>query len=207
MRFAVDAHAIGRHLTGNEVYVRSLLNALAAQDQDDDFIAYVSADSAAQALPSSITTRRIATNPFRAAWLRPCHEGAAGPARSAPRAVHRAAGLSGSGGGQRSRREFSGASRVFHPRSRLAVAVDGAAYRAPRGQDSDRQRVFPLVDPQGVRRSGREQGGGGTQRGGRRSSGPCLAKRPSPACATDSKLPLPLCCRWATCSRARTRSA
>ena len=34
MRFAVDAHAIGRHLTGNEVYVRSLLNAFAAQDQD-----------------------------------------------------------------------------------------------------------------------------------------------------------------------------
>ena len=27
MRFAVDAHAIGRHLTGNEVYVRSLLSA------------------------------------------------------------------------------------------------------------------------------------------------------------------------------------
>src|SRR5260221_122997 len=25
MRFAVDAHAIGRHLTGNEAYVRSLL--------------------------------------------------------------------------------------------------------------------------------------------------------------------------------------
>ena len=31
MRFAVDAHAIGRHLTGNEVYVRSLLNALAQE--------------------------------------------------------------------------------------------------------------------------------------------------------------------------------
>ena len=64
MRFAVDAHAIGRHLTGNEVYVRSLLNALAAQNHGDEFIAYVSADSAAQSLPRSITTRRIATNPF-----------------------------------------------------------------------------------------------------------------------------------------------
>src|SRR3954470_11770666 len=64
MRFAVDAHAIGRHLTGNEVYVRSLLNALAAQNQGDEFIAYVSADSASQSLPQSITTRRVATNPF-----------------------------------------------------------------------------------------------------------------------------------------------
>src|SRR5215467_10390852 len=64
MRFAVDAHAIGRHLTGNEVYVRSLLNAFAAQDQDDEFIAYVSEESAARCLPGTIRTRRIATNPF-----------------------------------------------------------------------------------------------------------------------------------------------
>src|SRR3954469_7823605 len=64
MRFAVDAHAIGRHLTGNEVYVRSLLSALAAQNKGDEFIAYVSAESAAQSLPKRIVTRRIATNPF-----------------------------------------------------------------------------------------------------------------------------------------------
>ena len=64
MRFAVDAHAIGRHLTGNEVYVRSLLNAFAARDQDDEFIAYVSSESAAQYVPANIRTRQIATNPF-----------------------------------------------------------------------------------------------------------------------------------------------
>ncbi len=64
MRFAVDAHAIGRHLTGNEVYVRSLLNAFAAQDRGDEFIAYVSATSAAQSIPANISTRQIATNPF-----------------------------------------------------------------------------------------------------------------------------------------------
>src|SRR5450432_711751 len=64
MRFAVDAHAIGRHLTGNEVYVRSLLNAFAGQSQDDQFIAYVSTESAAQSLPANIQTRRIAPNPF-----------------------------------------------------------------------------------------------------------------------------------------------
>src|SRR3954466_9125006 len=64
MRFAVDAHAIGRHLTGNEVYVRSLLTALASQVQDDELVAYVSADSAALTIPSNIRTRRVGTNPF-----------------------------------------------------------------------------------------------------------------------------------------------
>ena len=64
MRFAVDAHAIGRHLTGNEVYVRSLLNAFAALDTDSEFVAYVSSDSAAQCIPASIRTRKIAANPF-----------------------------------------------------------------------------------------------------------------------------------------------
>ena len=65
MRFAVDAHAIGRHLTGNEVYVRSLLSALAGQTQGCELIAYVSSDDAGQALPARIHRRRIAANPFR----------------------------------------------------------------------------------------------------------------------------------------------
>ena len=64
MRFAVDAHAIGRHLTGNEVYVRSLLNAFGTQDRDCEFIAYVSAEEARSHVPSRIRTRRIARNPF-----------------------------------------------------------------------------------------------------------------------------------------------
>ena len=64
MRFAVDAHAIGRHLTGNEVYIRSLLNALAAQERDCELVAYVSSESAREALASRITTRRIARDPF-----------------------------------------------------------------------------------------------------------------------------------------------
>ena len=64
MRFAVDAHAIGRHLTGNEVYVRSLLNAFAAQGQECEFIAYISSDKAYEFIPSNIRTRRIAANPF-----------------------------------------------------------------------------------------------------------------------------------------------
>src|SRR5690349_22728990 len=64
MRIAVDAHAIGRHLTGNEVYVRSLLSALAGLNHGSEIVAYVSADSAAQYLPANIRTRRVATNPF-----------------------------------------------------------------------------------------------------------------------------------------------
>ena len=64
MRFAVDAHAIGRHLTGNEVYVRSLLNAFAAFDQQCDFVAYLSAGSARAWVPERIRTRTVAANPF-----------------------------------------------------------------------------------------------------------------------------------------------
>jgi glycosyltransferase involved in cell wall biosynthesis len=64
MRFAIDAHAIGRHLTGNEVYVRSLLNAFAAKKRDCEFLAYVSSDEAYRWIPSNIPTRQIAGNPF-----------------------------------------------------------------------------------------------------------------------------------------------
>ncbi len=64
MRFAVDAHAIGRHLTGNEVYIRSLLDAFHVHRQECEFIAYVSAEEACQHLPSGVQTRRVAANPF-----------------------------------------------------------------------------------------------------------------------------------------------
>jgi glycosyltransferase involved in cell wall biosynthesis len=65
MRFAVDAHAIGRHLTGNEVYIRSLLGAMAAEDRESDFVAYVSDSGARAHLPSRIQTRNVSANPFR----------------------------------------------------------------------------------------------------------------------------------------------
>jgi glycosyltransferase involved in cell wall biosynthesis len=64
MLFAVDAHAIGRHLTGNEVYVRSLLNAFGAHARDCDFVAYVSAAEAQEHVPSRIRLRRVNANPF-----------------------------------------------------------------------------------------------------------------------------------------------
>jgi glycosyltransferase involved in cell wall biosynthesis len=64
MRFAVDAHAIGRHLTGNEVYVRNLLGALATEAADCELFAYVSSDDVFRTLPSRICVRRVSTNPF-----------------------------------------------------------------------------------------------------------------------------------------------
>ena len=64
MLIAIDAHAIGRHLTGNEVYVRSLLNAFALHNQDRDILAYVSGVEACAWVPEHIQVRRIAANPF-----------------------------------------------------------------------------------------------------------------------------------------------
>jgi glycosyltransferase involved in cell wall biosynthesis len=64
MRFAVDAHAIGRHLTGNEVYVRSLLSAFAGLDKKSEFLAYVTGPEGEAGIPSGFHTRQIAANPF-----------------------------------------------------------------------------------------------------------------------------------------------
>ena len=65
MRFAVDAHAIGRHLTGNEVYVRSLLNAFAAEDKDSEFVAYISAEEARRVTSqAAFRPAAISANPF-----------------------------------------------------------------------------------------------------------------------------------------------
>jgi len=64
MLFSVDAHAIGRHLTGNEVYVRNLLANFAALDDNSEFIAYLSVADADGWVPSRFRRQRIAANPF-----------------------------------------------------------------------------------------------------------------------------------------------
>lgn len=64
MRFALDAHSIGRKLTGNEVYARNLLNGFACLDRQSEFIAYVSVDEAARWVPKRFLTRRVSANPF-----------------------------------------------------------------------------------------------------------------------------------------------
>ena len=62
MRFSVDAHAIGRHLTGNEVYIRNLLQGFAKLDQSSEFIAYLSqsASGAETAVPERFRRRYVA---------------------------------------------------------------------------------------------------------------------------------------------------
>jgi glycosyltransferase involved in cell wall biosynthesis len=64
MRFAIDAHAIGRHLTGNEVYVRSLLRSFAALDHESEFVTYFSAEDARQWTAERFTARQVSPNPF-----------------------------------------------------------------------------------------------------------------------------------------------
>jgi glycosyltransferase involved in cell wall biosynthesis len=66
MRFSVDAHAIGRHLTGNEVYVRNLLIGFAALDHTSEFIAYLSSNvnGATGAVPERFIKRRVSGNSF-----------------------------------------------------------------------------------------------------------------------------------------------
>jgi len=64
MRFSVDAHAIGRRLTGNEVYVTNLLKGFAALDRSAEFMAYVSSGRARASVPERFTVRRVSANPF-----------------------------------------------------------------------------------------------------------------------------------------------
>ena len=64
MRFSVDAHAIGRHLTGNEVYIRNLLNGFAALDGSSDFTAYISVEDTAAWVPERFQRCMISQNPY-----------------------------------------------------------------------------------------------------------------------------------------------
>jgi glycosyltransferase involved in cell wall biosynthesis len=69
MRFAVDAHAIGRHLTGNEVYIRSLLGGFAEVDRRSEFITYVSEPGAERWIPERFAVRHVSANPYaRLGW-------------------------------------------------------------------------------------------------------------------------------------------
>ncbi len=64
MKFSVDAHAIGRQLTGNEVYIRNLLHGFGTLDRESDFIAYLSVDEPSPWVPSRFSVRRVSGNPF-----------------------------------------------------------------------------------------------------------------------------------------------
>ena len=64
MRYAIDAHAIGRNLTGNEVYIRNLLHGFAALDHSSEFIAYISENigGAPAAVPSRFLQKHVSDN-------------------------------------------------------------------------------------------------------------------------------------------------
>ncbi len=64
MRFSVDAHAVGQHLTGNETYIRNLLNSFAALDSEADFMTYISREDVRGDIPWRFPKRRVAENPF-----------------------------------------------------------------------------------------------------------------------------------------------
>ena len=64
MRFSVDAHALGQKLTGNEVYVRSLLEGFAKLDKDAEFLAYVSTAEAPTWVPARFEIRQVTKNRY-----------------------------------------------------------------------------------------------------------------------------------------------
>ena len=64
MRFSVDAHAIGQHLTGNETYIRNLLQGFAALDHEADFVTYLSRQPSREDLPDRFLKHRVSVNPF-----------------------------------------------------------------------------------------------------------------------------------------------
>jgi len=65
MRIAVDAHAVGRKLTGNETYIRNIVRELATLGDDHEYHAYVSAPGAENLIPSRFTVHKVSNNPFR----------------------------------------------------------------------------------------------------------------------------------------------
>jgi glycosyltransferase involved in cell wall biosynthesis len=64
MLFSVDAHAVGCHLTGNEVYISNLLQEYARLDKGGRFLAYISKAEARQSIPSRFRTAKVSENPF-----------------------------------------------------------------------------------------------------------------------------------------------
>ncbi len=130
MRFSVDAHAIGQHLTGNETYVRNLLNCFATLDQEADFITYLSREDAFADVPRRFLKRRVAVNPFvrlgfdlprRLRHDKPHLLHVQYTAPSFLLHAHRC---------ERSRCQFSGTSRLFHSFSGAATSL----HRTPDGE-------------------------------------------------------------------------
>jgi glycosyltransferase involved in cell wall biosynthesis len=65
MLFSVDAHTIGCHLTGNEVYIRNLLNEYSVLDSEAHYLTYLAKPKADESVPARFAKRWVSTNPFR----------------------------------------------------------------------------------------------------------------------------------------------
>ena len=65
MLFSVDAHTIGCHLTGNEVYISNLLNEYAGLDREARFVAYISKPHASGSIPRAFRQQVVSQNPFK----------------------------------------------------------------------------------------------------------------------------------------------
>ncbi len=64
IRVAVDAHAIGRRQTGNEVYIRSLVRRYPRLAPEMDFVGYTCCEQGDAWLPAEFERRRVARNPL-----------------------------------------------------------------------------------------------------------------------------------------------
>lgn len=64
MFVSVDAHTIGCHLTGNEVYIRNLLTEYAGLDDNSVFLTYISKPAATRLIPARFVKRQVSENPF-----------------------------------------------------------------------------------------------------------------------------------------------
>lgn len=64
LRVGIDAHTIGQQVTGNEVYIRSLIHKYAGLDRHAEFTAYIAAPGAQARIPASFAVARVSRNPF-----------------------------------------------------------------------------------------------------------------------------------------------
>ena len=68
MRIAIDAHAIGSRLTGNERYVHNLAAHLLAQDRDNEYVLFFTQENARREWKNrapNLQTLLVSSNPFR----------------------------------------------------------------------------------------------------------------------------------------------
>lgn len=64
LQVGIDAHTVSRRVTGNGVYIRSLIRKYASLDREAEFTAYIAAPEAQAWLPENFAVARVSRNPF-----------------------------------------------------------------------------------------------------------------------------------------------